>query len=109
MPSHTDSTPGTGASPGEPGRPQTAEIILPPGFRTRELLDAVCSKKAMEDVFDPKIKVMQLEWTEAMLEDRRTRAKWIAVRGHGAIVTAAVTRLPVSFVRILQSAWSAGA
>jgi hypothetical protein len=69
-------------------------LHCPPGFKLREALRFVFSRRTMEYVFDPALADMQAEWVEAMLADRPGHATWICLRGYWHLMKHLLAQLP---------------
>jgi len=80
------------------------QIILPPGYHLRSLVDFLFSKKTAEKVFLPVIADLQHEWLEAIAQNRSDEVQRIKIRGYLSF-TAALILVLVSGIKRIFDAW----
>jgi hypothetical protein len=66
-------------------------LVTPPGWRARDILRVIYSKRTAEGVFDQVIADIREEWQEAMIAGHTRRACWIRIRGYGILALTIVT------------------
>jgi hypothetical protein len=86
--------------------PSFARVSGPPGARIARLLRWIYSAKTFSTVFAPTIADMQHEYFEALRERHQLQAEWIRVRAVLDIAQSVVMQFPVSFAKMVWSAWS---
>lgn len=89
-------------------RRKPAKIVRPPGSFLLGVTSFVYSKKTFERVFQQAIADMREEYNEAILANKKWRARFIVVRGNFSVISAASLHLPVSIVRIVTTFWKVG-
>jgi hypothetical protein len=67
---------------------KAARISLPPGSRLRSIADFFYAPKTMERIVDPILSDLQLEYFNALAENRKAKADWVRVRAAWALFKA---------------------
>lgn len=84
---------------------KSVKILMPPGFRLARLAEFVYSKKTYQEIFEPILSDLRIEYQEALEEKRWHKARWIAFCGRWHFVAAALARIPVSLTRLVITLW----
>ena len=64
------------------------KVRRPAGSSLRSIAEFVVSKKSYEQIYDPLISDLRLEYYEALAANRRWKARWVRARGCGSFLTA---------------------
>jgi len=75
-------------------------ITYSPGWTLTRWIDFLFSKKSVDQIFQPIIADMQLEYFDALSEDRMWKARWVAARGYGTFWYALVLHTLGSLARL---------
>lgn len=94
--------------PAKTQRSQHRLVTRPPGSWLLALAEFFCSRKTFTGVFLPAIIDLQLEYCEALDQDRIWKARWVRLRGWCSFWNAAAMQLPLSALRILVQLWKVG-
>ncbi len=71
------------------GRLASRRKVRPPvGSSLRGFAEFVFSKKSNEQIYDPLLSDLHIEYCEALDENRRGKARWVRVRGYGSFLAA---------------------
>lgn len=62
--------------------PSAKSVSLPPGIRLGQLSEFFFSEKTVTDVVTPILSDMQMEYCQALAENRIWKARWIRIRGY---------------------------
>jgi hypothetical protein len=63
-------------------------ILRPPGSSLGSIAEFIFSKKTVELVVTPIISDLQVEYCEALAEDRKNKARWVRLRGYWSLFKA---------------------
>ncbi len=87
-------------------------VRRPVGSSLRGVAEFVVSKKSYEQIYDPLISDLRLEYFEALAANRRWKARWVRARGYGSFLTAGLAHAAASgghhVVRVCRIFWAAG-
>ena len=88
------------------------KVRRPVGSSLRGVAEFVVSKKSYEQIYDPLISDLRLEYCEALAANRRWKARWVRARGYGSFLTAGLAHAATSgghhVVRVCRIFWAAG-
>lgn len=80
-------------------------VISSPGWTLHRWVDFLLSKKSVNQIFEPIIADMQVEYLDALAEGRHAKAKWVLVRGYSSFWYAFVLHTVGSLVRVAVQVW----
>jgi len=80
-------------------------VRRPVGSSLRGLAEFLVSKKSFEQIYEPLVSDMRLEYCEALAANRWWKARWVWVRGNWSFLTAAFAHFCASGVRHVVRAW----
>ena len=63
------------------------------------------SKKSYEQVYDPLISDLRIEYCEALAENRRWKARWVRARGYLSFLTAVSAHAAASGGHLVVRVW----
>ena len=88
------------------GRLTSRRKVRPPvGSSLRGFAEFVCSKKSYEQIYDPLLSDLHIEYCEALAANRRWKARWVWARGHLSFLTAASAHAAASGGRRVVWVW----
>jgi hypothetical protein len=76
-----------------------------PGYGLARISKLIYSKKTFEEVFEPAISDMQVEYLEAIEQGELHKAKWVVLRGRFSFWSTIISFLPVSLLRRCTEIW----
>ncbi len=97
---------GLGAAPLAKTQPRS--IVLPAGSSALAVLRVVFGRRATERIFAQVVADMRDEWLEAEAAGRPLLSRWIAVRGHVALLAAVVAFVGVWVTKLVSTIWRLG-
>jgi len=66
------------------------KIRRPVGSSLRDIAEFVFSKKSFEQIYDPLISDLRVEYLDALASNRKWKARWVRARGYGSFLRAAL-------------------
>ena len=88
------------------------KVRRPVGSSLRGVAEFVFSKKSYEQIYDPLLSDLRLEYCEALAANRRWKARWVRARGYGSFLTAGLAHAAASgghlVVRVCRIIWAGG-
>ena len=88
------------------GRLASRRRVRPPvGSSLRGVAEFVFSKKSFEQIYDPLISDLRVEYCEALAANRRWKARWVWARGHLSFLTAASAHAVASGGHLVARVW----
>ena len=88
------------------------KVRRPVGSSLRGVAEFVLSKKSYEQIYDPLLSDLRLEYCEALAANRRWKARWVRARGYGSFLTAGLAHAAASgghlVVRVCRIIWAGG-
>ena len=88
------------------------KVRRPVGSSLRGVAEFLFSKKSYEQIYDPLISDLRVEYCEALASNRRWKARWVRARGYGSFLTAGLAHAAASgghhVVRVCRIFWAAG-
>ena len=88
------------------GRLASRRKVRPPvGSSLRGVAEFVFSKKSFEQIYDPLISDLRIEYCEALAENRRGKARWVRARGYGSFLAAVLAHVATSGGHLVVRVW----
>ena len=88
------------------------KVRRPVGSSLRGIAEFVFSEKSYEQIYDPLISDLRLEYFEALASNRRWKARWVRTRGYGGFLAAMLAHAGGSgghlVVRVWRILWAVG-
>ncbi len=76
------------------------KVRRPVGSSLRGFAEFVFSKKSYEQIYDPLLSDLHIEYCEALDANRRGKARWVRVRGYGSFLAALLVHVAASGGRV---------
>ena len=88
------------------------KVRRPVGSSLRGVAEFVFSKKSYEQIYDPLISDLRVEYCDALALNRRWKARWVRARGYGSFLKAVLAHAAASpadlVVRVCRIFWPGG-
>ena len=86
-------------------RASRRRVRRPVGSSLRGIAEFVFSKKSYEQIYDPLISDLRLEYCEALSANRRGKARWVRARGYGSFLAAVSAHVAASGGHLVVRVW----
>ncbi len=83
------------------------KVYSAPGWRLDHLAKTIYSLKTYEEVFEPTLVDLKMEYPRALIEGL-WKARWVRIRGYWSFWSAVVAQLPLSIMKIIYEIWKIG-
>ena len=81
------------------------KVRRPVGSSLRGVAEFVFSKKSCEQIYDPLVSDLRIEYFEALAANRRWKARWVRARGYGSFLTAVLAHAVGSGGHLVVRVW----
>jgi hypothetical protein len=85
--------------------PERYAVIVPPGWRARDVLRFIFGRRLAERVFDQILADALEEWAEAMIDGHAWLARWIRLRVYCCLALACMAQVAVSLGSKVRDIW----